>query len=51
MDKREEIITQIVNTYFDEPEKNLKEVFGEIAEDLNEADKEQFFKALKEIIN
>lgn len=51
MNKREETINKIVNTYFEEPEKNLKEVFGEYAEDLDESEREQFFKTLKEIIN
>lgn len=51
MDKREEMITQIVNTYFEQPEKKLKEVFGEYAEDLDESEREKFFETLREIIN
>ncbi len=51
MNKREETINKIISTYFEEPDKKLKEVFGEYAENLDESEREQFFKTLKEIIN
>lgn len=51
MDKQEEIVSNIVNAYFEKPGKTLREVFGEYAEDLDESEREQFFKTLKEIIN
>ena len=51
MNKREETINKIISTYFEEPDKKLKEVFGEYAENLDESEREKFFKTLKEIIN
>ena len=36
---------------FEEPDKALKEVFSEYAEDLTEDEKEIFFKNLKQIIS
>ncbi|MEX0049562.1 MarR family transcriptional regulator [Clostridium butyricum] len=50
IESKEHIISNIVKAYFDEPDKTLKEVFGEYAEELNESEREQFFKTLREII-
>lgn len=51
MKNEEEIVTNLVNTYFDEPDKSLKEVFGEYAEELEVDDRKKFFETLKQIIN
>lgn len=47
MNKREETINKIINTYFEEPDKKLKEVFGEYAENLDESEREQFLVYFK----
>ncbi len=47
----ENVINKIVKEYFEEPEKSLKEVFNEYAEDLTEDEREIFFQNLKQIIS
>jgi HPt (histidine-containing phosphotransfer) domain-containing protein len=51
MDKKVEVIDKMVNAYFEQPEKTLKEVFGEYTEDLTEEETKKFFDNLKAIIN
>ncbi|KQB77485.1 MAG: MarR family transcriptional regulator [Clostridium butyricum] len=51
MKNTEEQATNIVNIYFNKPDKTLEEVFQEYAEELDESEREKFFKTLKEIIN
>ena len=51
MDKKAEVIDKIINTYFEQPEKTLEEVFGECTEDLTQEETEIFFNNLKAIIN
>lgn len=51
MKNTEEIITKMVNTYFDEPDKSLKEVFKEYAENLEADERKKFFETMKQIID
>ena len=50
MDKKVEVIDKIVNSYFEEPDKTLREIFGEYTEDLTEEEAERFYENLKIII-
>jgi len=51
MTKNSEIIDKVVETYFKEPDKNLKEIFGKYTKDFSDDEKEAFYERLKEIIN
>ena len=50
MDKKVEVIDKIVNSYFEKPNKTLREIFGEYTEDLNQEEAERFYENLKIII-
>lgn len=51
MNKHKEMVDKLVNAYFDEPEKSIKELFSEFAEDMSEEDKIIFFENLKDIVS
>ncbi len=51
MDKAHEIVEKIVKAYFEQPDKSLKDIFGEYMEDLSEDETKAFYERLKEIVN
>lgn len=50
MDKKVEAIDKIVNSYFEKPDKTLREVFEEYTEDITQEEAERFYESLKIII-
>ncbi|BCZ48449.1 hypothetical protein psyc5s11_45160 [Clostridium gelidum] len=51
MDKNDEIIDKVVETYFEEPDKTLKEIFKEYTKGFSEDKTKAFYERLKEIVN
>lgn len=51
MSKNSETIEKVVDAYFNEPDKSLKEIFGKYAKDFSEDEKSAFYEKLKEIVN
>ena len=51
MDKNSEIIEKVVNGYFEEPDKTLKEIFKKYTKDFSNDETKAFYEKLKEIIN
>lgn len=49
--KTSEIAGEIVNAYFDKPNKTLKEIFEEYTVDFTPEETEQFYENLKAIVN
>lgn len=51
MSNNSEIIEKVVDAYFNEPDKDLKEIFSKYTKDFSEDEKVIFYKNLKEIVN
>lgn len=51
MDKAHEIVEKVVETYFEQPDKALKDIFEEYTEDLSEDEVKAFYERIKEIVN
>lgn len=51
MDKTHEIVEKVVKIYFEQPDKALKDIFGEYTEGLSEDETKAFYERLKEIVN
>lgn len=51
MSNNDEIIEKVVEAYFNEPDKDLKEIFGKFTKDFSEDEKVVFYEKLKEIVN
>lgn len=51
MDLKSEFTDKIVKTYFEQPDRTLKELFEEYTEDFTKEEKEKFFSNLKSIVS
>ena len=51
MTKNVEIIDEVVEAYFNESDKTLKEIFGEYTKDFSEDQAKAFYERLKEIVS
>lgn len=51
MDKAHEIVEKVVKTYFEYPDKDLKEIFEMYTKELSEDETKIFYKRLEEIVN
>lgn len=51
MSKLDENIEKIVKAHFEEPNKDLKEIFEKFTKGFSEEEKSAFYKNLKEIVS
>lgn len=51
MNTNSKVIDKVIKAHFEEPDKDLKEIFKDCTKDLSVEERNVFYKKLKEIIN